>query len=137
MLPNDYVKTFIVTTAFNSYLFQPPAFPEETSESIKEFIEEKYLTPRLDPDEFSPEKAGRDWDFDWFSKAKIPVEPSLPRTAVFPEWELPFRRSKQGKWEPRSVQVCPQFCYTLGWQLPLLVCLFVCCSFIYIYVICI
>ncbi|XP_010685630.2 DExH-box ATP-dependent RNA helicase DExH11 isoform X1 [Beta vulgaris subsp. vulgaris] len=83
----------------------PPAFPEETSESIKEFIEEKYLTPRLDPDEFSPEKAGRDWDFDWFSKAKIPVEPSLPRTAVFPEWELPFRRSKQGKWEPRSVQL--------------------------------
>lgn len=86
----------------------PPAFPEETRESIKEHIEEKYLTPRLDLDEFSPNKAGRDWDFDWFSKAKIPVEPSLPRTAVFPEWELPFRRLKrqeQGKWEPQSVQV--------------------------------
>ncbi|XP_021720755.1 DExH-box ATP-dependent RNA helicase DExH11-like [Chenopodium quinoa] len=86
----------------------PPAFPEETTESIKEYIEEKYLTPRLDPDEFSPEKAGRDWDFDWFSKAKIPVEPSLPRTAVIPEWELPFRRQKgqeKGIWEPQSVQV--------------------------------
>lgn len=86
----------------------PPAFPEETRESIKEYIEEKYLTPRLDPDEFSPEKAGRDWDFDWFGKAKIPVEPSLPRTAVFPEWELPFRRlkgQKQQTWEPQSVEV--------------------------------
>ncbi|XP_057536016.1 DExH-box ATP-dependent RNA helicase DExH11 isoform X2 [Amaranthus tricolor] len=86
----------------------PPAFPEETKESIKEYIEEKYLTPRLDPDEFSPEKVGRDWDFDWFSKAKIPVEPSLPRTSVFPKWELPFRRTQgqeQEKWEPQSVQV--------------------------------
>lgn len=86
----------------------PPAFPRETKESIKEYIEEKYLTPRLDPDEFSPENAGRDWDFDWFDKAKIPLEPSLPRSAMVPAWELPFRRSKgleQGRWEPQSVQV--------------------------------
>ncbi|GMH07384.1 hypothetical protein Nepgr_009224 [Nepenthes gracilis] len=87
----------------------PPAFPKETAESIKEHIQEKYLLPRLDPDEFSPEKAGRHWDFDWFGKAKIPLDPSLPRSAVVPIWELPFRRSKvetvQGKWEPQSVQV--------------------------------
>ncbi|KAL9238723.1 hypothetical protein vseg_013107 [Gypsophila vaccaria] len=86
----------------------PPAFPRETRESIVEYIEEKYLTPRLDPDEFSPEKAGRDWDFDWFSKAKIPLESSLPRTTVAPAWELPFRRTKEnelGHWEPKSVEV--------------------------------
>ncbi|GAB4824491.1 Antiviral helicase ski2 [Ancistrocladus abbreviatus] len=87
----------------------PPAFPEETTESIKSHIEEKYLLPGLDADEFSPDKAGRHWDFDWFDKAKIPLEPSLPRSAVVPTWELPFRRSKvgtvQGKWEPQSVQV--------------------------------
>lgn len=85
----------------------PPAFPRETRESIKEYIEEKYLTPRLDQDEFSPEKAGRQWDFDWFGMSKIPLEPSLPRSAMVPEWELPFRRSKgldKGRWEPRSVQ---------------------------------
>ena len=94
---------------FQLFLFQPPAFPRETRESIKEYIEEKYLTPRLDQDEFSPEKAGRQWDFDWFGMSKIPLEPSLPRSAMVPEWELPFRRSKgldKGRWEPRSVQVC-------------------------------
>ncbi|PSS09457.1 DExH-box ATP-dependent RNA helicase [Actinidia chinensis var. chinensis] len=87
----------------------PPAFAEETPESIKEYIEEKYLLPRLDPDEFSLEKAGRQWDFDWFNKAKIHLEPSLPRSVVVPAWELPFRRPKKGmengRWEPMSVQV--------------------------------
>ncbi|KAI8523660.1 hypothetical protein RHMOL_Rhmol13G0090800 [Rhododendron molle] len=87
----------------------PPAFARETPESIKEYIEEKYLFPRLDADEFSPEKAGKQWEFDWFSKAKIPLEPSLPRSVVVPTWELPFRRrkkeSEQGEWEPSSVQV--------------------------------
>ncbi|KAF7121388.1 hypothetical protein RHSIM_Rhsim13G0073900 [Rhododendron simsii] len=87
----------------------PPAFARETPESIKEFIEEEYLFPRLDADEFSPEKAGKQWEFDWFSKAKIPLEPSLPRSVVVPTWELPFRRrkkeSEQGEWEPSSVQV--------------------------------
>ncbi|XP_074268042.1 DExH-box ATP-dependent RNA helicase DExH11 isoform X2 [Silene latifolia] len=86
----------------------PPAFPSETRESIVEYIEEKYLTPRLDPDEFSPEAAGRDWDFDWFGKAKIPLESSLPRTTVALEWELPFRRTKDKdleRWEPQSVEV--------------------------------
>ncbi|CAL5426810.1 unnamed protein product [Camellia sinensis] len=87
----------------------PPAFPRETPESIREYIEEKYLLPRLDPDEFSPQKAGRQWEFDWFNKAKIHLEPSLPRSVVVPTWELPFRRPKKGleqeKWEPVSVQV--------------------------------
>ncbi|XP_058198935.1 DExH-box ATP-dependent RNA helicase DExH11 [Rhododendron vialii] len=86
-----------------------PAFARETPESIKEYIEENYLFPRLDADEFSPEKAGKQWEFDWFSKAKIPLEPSLPRSVVVPTWELPFRRrkkeSEQGEWEPSSVQV--------------------------------
>ncbi|XP_059428943.1 DExH-box ATP-dependent RNA helicase DExH11 isoform X2 [Corylus avellana] len=87
----------------------PPAFPRETPESIKAYIEETYLLPRLDPEEFSPEKAGRQWDFDWFEEAKVPLEPSLPRSVVIPTWELPFRRQKKGsvleKWEPKSVEV--------------------------------
>ncbi|KAJ6670688.1 ATP-DEPENDENT RNA AND DNA HELICASE [Salix viminalis] len=87
----------------------PPAFPRETQQSIKEHIEEKYLLPRLDPDEFSAEKAGRQWDFDWFEMAKLPLEPSLPRSVVVPTWEVPFRRKKkglvEGMWEPNSVQV--------------------------------
>ena len=62
--------------------------------------------PGLDTDEFSPEKVGRQWDFDWFGKAKIPLEPSLPRSVVVPVWEIPFRRQKkQGKWEPDSIEV--------------------------------
>lgn len=90
-------------------LFKPPAFPKETPESIKEHIKEKYLLPRLDDDAFSAEKAGRQWDFDWFDRAKIPLDPSLPRTVMVPVWELPFRRFKEGsegKWEPNSMQVC-------------------------------
>uniref|UniRef100_A0A2P2LY90 Ski2 N-terminal domain-containing protein n=1 Tax=Rhizophora mucronata TaxID=61149 RepID=A0A2P2LY90_RHIMU len=85
----------------------PPAFPRETCESIKEHIEEKYLRPELDPDEFSVEKAGRQWDFDWFGRAKVPLELSLPRTVVVPKWELPFTRklNAQGIWEPKSVEV--------------------------------
>ncbi|XVE79464.1 hypothetical protein DITRI_Ditri14bG0060900 [Diplodiscus trichospermus] len=87
----------------------PPAFPRETPESIKEHIKEKYLLPRLDEDAFSPEKAGRQWDFDWFERVKIPLEPTLPRTVMVPVWELPFRRCKEGsveeKWEPNSMQV--------------------------------
>lgn len=85
----------------------PPAFAEETPESIKEYIEENYLMPTLDVDEFSPEKAGRHWDFNWFDEAKVPLDPSLPRSVVVPVWELPFRRqkSKSGVWEPKSVEV--------------------------------
>lgn len=61
---------------------------------------------RLDCDEFSPEKSGRQWDFDWFDRAKVHLEPSLPRSVVVPQWELPFRRQKKGGiWEPISVQV--------------------------------
>ncbi|XP_071934825.1 DExH-box ATP-dependent RNA helicase DExH11 isoform X2 [Coffea arabica] len=87
----------------------PPAFPRETPESIKEYIKETHLLPRLDPDEFSAEKSGKQWEFDWFDRAKIPLEPSLPRSIVIPTWELPFRRTKRSSghdiWEPRSEQV--------------------------------
>ncbi|RDY00043.1 DExH-box ATP-dependent RNA helicase DExH11, partial [Mucuna pruriens] len=87
----------------------PPAFPSETPESIKKYIEETYLQPRLDPDEFSPEKVGRQWEFDWFDRAEVPLEPSLPRTMVVPVWEPPFRRSINGSvkgiWEPKFEEV--------------------------------
>lgn len=63
----------------------------------------------MDPDEFSPEKAGRQWEFDWFDKAEVPPESSLPRSVVVPVWEPPFQRRKngsvQGKWEPKSEEV--------------------------------
>lgn len=86
----------------------PPAFPPETPESLKKYLEERYLLPRLDPDEFSAENSGRRWDFDWFDRAKVPLEPSAPRSVVAPVWDLPFRRSKTGSseiWDPSSVQV--------------------------------
>ncbi|XP_022997907.1 DExH-box ATP-dependent RNA helicase DExH11 isoform X1 [Cucurbita maxima] len=88
----------------------PPAFPKETPETIKGYIEETYLQPRLDPDEFSPEKVGRQWDFDWFEMAKVSLDPSQPRSVVVPTWVLPFERTKKdgttgGTWEPCSVQV--------------------------------
>ncbi|KAL2332921.1 hypothetical protein Fmac_014134 [Flemingia macrophylla] len=87
----------------------PPAFPRETPESIKKYIEETYLHPRLDSDGFSPEKVGRQWEFDWFDRAEVPLEPSLPRTMVIPVWEPPFRRSNDGSvkeiWEPKFEEV--------------------------------
>ncbi|KAG7564740.1 ATP-dependent RNA helicase Ski2 C-terminal [Arabidopsis suecica] len=87
----------------------PPAFAKETKESIKKHIEEKYLLPRLEPDQFSAEKAENQWDFDWFSRVKVPLQPSLPRSVVVPTWELPFRRQKEDTenraWEPKSVEV--------------------------------
>lgn len=76
---------------------------------MKEYLEEKYLQPKLDPDEFSVENSGRQWDFDWFDGAKVPLEPSAPRSVVVPAWELPFRRSKNktpsGVWDPASIEV--------------------------------
>lgn len=90
-------------------LFQPPAFPKETPDTIKEYIREKYLLPQLDADEFSPEKVGRQWEFDWFERAKILPDPSLPRSVVVPTWEVPFRRQRDrldnGRWEPKSEEV--------------------------------
>lgn len=90
-------------------LFQPPAFPKETPETIKEYIREKYLLPQLDPDEFTPEKVGRQWEFDWFERAKILPDPSLPRSIIVPTWEVPFRRQRDrldnGGWEPKSEEV--------------------------------
>lgn len=88
-------------------LYQPSAFMEETPESIKKHIEERYLTPKLDPKEFSAENDGRQWEFDWFDRAKIPLEPLLPTSVIVPVWEMPFRRQKDenGVWHPKSVQV--------------------------------
>lgn len=87
----------------------PPAFLKETPRSIKGYIEKKYVLPRLDNEEFSPEKAGRQWDFGWFDKAKVYLEPTLPQSVVVPTWELPVRRKTKGslqeKWEPSSVEV--------------------------------
>ncbi|KAJ0987857.1 hypothetical protein J5N97_006213 [Dioscorea zingiberensis] len=87
----------------------PPAFPPETPESVKKYLEERYLLPELDQDEFSAEKSGRLWDFDWFDKAMVHLEPSVPRYIVAPVWELPFRRSKNtapaGIWNPTSMEV--------------------------------
>ncbi|XP_073304580.1 DExH-box ATP-dependent RNA helicase DExH11 isoform X1 [Primulina huaijiensis] len=86
----------------------PPAFPRETPESVKEYIKEKYLEPRLDDDIFCPENSGKQWEFDWFDRAKIQLEPSLPRSVVVPLWEMPSRRKKHGemdRWEPESVEV--------------------------------
>ncbi|KAF9606268.1 hypothetical protein IFM89_024089 [Coptis chinensis] len=57
----------------------------------------------LDKDEFSVEKSGRQWDFDWFDMAKVHLEPTLPRTVIVPEYELPFKRPKD--WEPRSMEI--------------------------------
>lgn len=87
---------------------QPSAFEPETPEVVKKSLEETYLVPELDLDEFSPEKDGRQWHFDWFDRAKIHLEPSLPRSVVVPSWDLPFRQRKgsaQEKWKPKSVEV--------------------------------
>lgn len=95
----------------NFYLFmeQPPAFPKETRETITEYIKDKYLQPRLDEDLFSPQTAGRQWDFDWFERAEIQPESSMPRSVIVPSWEIPFRRQKHESelqiWEPESVEV--------------------------------
>lgn len=87
----------------------PPAFPPETPESLKENLEEKYLLPELDHDEFSVETSGRHWELDWFDSTKVHLEPSAPRSVVAPLWELPFRRSKNTSstetWDPSSVQM--------------------------------
>ncbi|KAG9453871.1 hypothetical protein H6P81_006775 [Aristolochia fimbriata] len=90
-------------------LILPPAFAPETPETVKKHLEEEYLVPELDKDEFSAEKSGRQWDFDWFEMAKVNLEPSVPRCVVVPSWELPFRRNKKEnlpeKWNPTSVQI--------------------------------
>ncbi|KAL0458826.1 UNVERIFIED_CONTAM: DExH-box ATP-dependent RNA helicase DExH11 [Sesamum latifolium] len=87
----------------------PPAFPKETPETIKEHIKEKYLLPRLDEDAFSPQKAGRQWEFDWFDRAEIQLEPSIPRTVIVPSWQMPSKRKEHksdlDRWEPESVEV--------------------------------
>ncbi|KAL0389106.1 UNVERIFIED_CONTAM: DExH-box ATP-dependent RNA helicase DExH11 [Sesamum calycinum] len=87
----------------------PPAFPKETPETIKEHIKEQYLLPRLDEDAFSPQKAGRQWEFDWFDRAEIHLEPSIPRAVIVPSWQMPSKRkehkSELDRWEPESVEV--------------------------------
>ncbi|KAJ3685614.1 hypothetical protein LUZ61_014778 [Rhynchospora tenuis] len=79
----------------------PPAFPQETSESVKEYLEENYLTPDLN--HLEPHTSGKLWDFEWFEKAYIPLESSAPRHVIAPSWELPFRRSSN--WKPASSQI--------------------------------
>ncbi|XP_074585341.1 DExH-box ATP-dependent RNA helicase DExH11-like isoform X2 [Curcuma longa] len=73
---------------------------------MREIIEENYLHPEVDLDEFSVQNSGRWWHYDWFDRAKIQLEPSEPRFIVASMWELPFRRSKNsGIWNPHSVEV--------------------------------
>ncbi|XP_031486566.1 DExH-box ATP-dependent RNA helicase DExH11 isoform X1 [Nymphaea colorata] len=74
-------------------LVLPPAFEPISEETIRKDIEEKYLTPRLDDDLFSPAACGRQWDFDWFDRYRIELDPTMPRTVVVPSWEPPFRRN--------------------------------------------
>lgn len=80
----------------------PPAFPQETTESVREYLEENYLTPELN--HLEPHSSGKLWDFEWFEKADIPLEPSATRHVIAPSWELPFRRSSSN-WKPTSIQV--------------------------------
>lgn len=96
---------FPIDFPLSLFFLQPPAFLPETKETVKKHLEDTYLFPALDSEEFSVEKAGRMWEFDWFDRAKIPLEPSLPRTVVAPVWELPFRCSKkEGHPEPRDLK---------------------------------
>ncbi|PKA51999.1 DEAD-box ATP-dependent RNA helicase ISE2, chloroplastic [Apostasia shenzhenica] len=87
----------------------PPPFPPETKENIKNYLEETYLLPGLDHNEFSAEKDGRFWEVDWFDRAKVPLEPSVSRSTISPVWELPFRRSKNKdhpqRWDIKSVEI--------------------------------
>ncbi|GFP91206.1 helicase ski2w [Phtheirospermum japonicum] len=87
----------------------PPAFPKETPEMIEEYIKKKHLLPRLDEHVFSPQSAGKQWEFDWFDRAEILPEPSMTRSVVVPSWEMPCRRkeheSEPRSWEPESVEV--------------------------------
>lgn len=77
---------------------------------MREIIEENYLHPEVDLDEFSVQNSGRWWHYDWFERAKIQLEPSEHRFIVAPMWELPFRRSKNSViWNPHSVEVSMRF----------------------------
>lgn len=81
-------------------LVLPPAFEPETRETILKNVESEYLMPGLDHDEFHPNKCGRQWDFDWFNKAVLHLEPSLPCLTVVPVWEAPYRRNRnEGPWK--------------------------------------
>ncbi|KAL3625768.1 Antiviral helicase ski2 [Castilleja foliolosa] len=87
----------------------PPAFPKETPEMVEEYIKNKHLLPRLDEHIFSPQSAGKQWEFDWFDRAEILPDPSMTRSVVVPSWEMPCRRkqneSEPRSWEPKSVEV--------------------------------
>lgn len=81
-------------------LVLPPAFEPETPETILKNVESEYLMPALDHNDFHPDKCGRQWDFDWFDKAVLHLEPSLPRLTVVPVWEAPYRRDrKEDPWK--------------------------------------
>ncbi|CAN6471442.1 unnamed protein product [Victoria cruziana] len=88
-------------------LVLPPAFEPISEETIRKDIEEKYLTPRFDDDLFSPAVCGRQWDFDWFGRYRIELDPTMPRTVVVPSWEPPFRRRyiKNAEKDQQSAEV--------------------------------
>lgn len=102
-----YDSVLISFSSFFFYDVQPPAFEPETRESAIKYIEDKYLTPLLDPDEFSVERSGRQWKFDWFDRAEVPLDLSNQTRVVVPQWELPFRRQKNsdGIWDPKFIEV--------------------------------
>ncbi|GLJ42713.1 hypothetical protein SUGI_0885500 [Cryptomeria japonica] len=74
-------------------LILPPAFEPDTPDSILKNVENKYLMPDLDVEEFNPDKCGRQWEFDWFNNAIVHLEPSAPRLTIIPVWEPPYRRA--------------------------------------------
>ncbi|KAG0598823.1 hypothetical protein M758_12G103200 [Ceratodon purpureus] len=75
-------------------LVLPSPFPAETRESALRKIEEEYLTPCLDEAASDVALCGKQWDFDWFDEGSLELQPSLPRLAVAPVWEPPYRRGK-------------------------------------------
>lgn len=82
-------------TPFSSLpdLILPPALPKETPESIRKSIELEYLIPGLDHEEDSADRCGKLWDFEWLGEELSLLDPTVPRTAVIPVWEPPFRRT--------------------------------------------
>ncbi|KAH9324105.1 hypothetical protein KI387_004283 [Taxus chinensis] len=71
----------------------PQAFEPETPDTIVKNVENDYLMPDLDRDEFHPNKCGRQWEFDWFNNATVHLDPSVPRLTIVPVWEAPYRRA--------------------------------------------
>lgn len=87
-------------------LVLPSPFPAPTRESEFKKIEEEWLTPCLDEAASDPARCGKQWDFDWFGEGTLDyLQPSLPRLAVAPVWEPPYRRKSIEDWIPDFEQV--------------------------------